>query len=70
MSDPLADLRVAQQEEYNTWFAVAPIYVGNALAYNIGDGVPISNVKLHGYDKVGLVARHGSKPSVAPVTAK
>lgn len=48
-------LREAQIEEYGTYVANQQIYVGSALAYDVGHPVPVSNVKLHGYDKNGLV---------------
>jgi len=41
--------------------ALAPIDHGGARAYNPGDFVPADNVKEHGYDKAGLVAKRGSK---------
>ena len=53
-----ADLfREEQILEWSQYVAVAPIHHGAALAYNTGDPVPAANVTLHGYDKVGLVAR-------------
>lgn len=51
------EFRDAQVKEYGQYVAAAPIYVGNALAYAEGHPVPASNVKLHGYDKNGLVKK-------------
>lgn len=55
--DDVADFRTAQQKEYGQYVAATEIYVGNALAYAPGHPVPASNVKLHGYDKNGLVTK-------------
>lgn len=47
----------AQAVEYGTWVAVSPIDHNGARAYNIGDPVPVSNVKAYGYDTAKLVAK-------------
>lgn len=47
--------------EYGEYVAVEPIYVGNALAYNIGDPVPISNVQAHGYAEARVVAKRSTQ---------
>lgn len=57
--------RDAQIAEYGTWVATQPIYVGNALAYDTGHPVPVSNVQRHGYDADGLVAKRTSKEGKA-----
>lgn len=49
--------RASQVEEYSSWVAASAIFHGNALAYNEGDPVPASNVKLYDYDVKGLVRR-------------
>ena len=49
--------RSEQLAEYGTYVATHVIYHGNAVAYNVGHPVPVSNVRLYGYDKQGLVAR-------------
>jgi hypothetical protein len=49
------------QDEYGDYVATEPIYVGNALAYNVGDPVPKSNVSAHGYDQTGQVARRSQR---------
>jgi hypothetical protein len=57
--------RKAQVKEYGTWVATQPIYAGNALAYDVGHPVPVSNVERHGYDADGLVAKRTSKEGKA-----
>lgn len=47
--------------EYGEYVAVEPIYVGNALAYNVGDPVPKSNVDTHGYLTDRKVARRSTQ---------
>jgi hypothetical protein len=59
------DLMAAQAEEYGTYVATQDIHVGLALAYRAGDPVPVSNVKIHGYDKIGWVAKTGTKAAAA-----
>lgn len=59
-----------EYDEYNEWVAILPIYAGTALAYNVGHPVPKSNVKLHGYDADGLVARRTSKAGRAALGEK
>lgn len=49
---------MAKTDEY---VATQAIHHGGARAYNPGDPVPAANVKLHGYDKDGLVAKVGTK---------
>ena len=49
------EYRDAHAKEYGQYVANQQIYVGSALAYDVGHPVPASNVKLHGYDKNGLV---------------
>lgn len=44
-------------KEYGQFVAAQDIYVGTALAYRDGDAVPVSNVKLHGYEAAGVVTR-------------
>lgn len=62
--DPLADdpelteYRDRQLAEYGTYVATSRIYAGNALAYEVGHPVPVSNVVKHGYllnNQVALV---------------
>ena len=60
-----------QQVEYNTWVAVANIYVGGALGYRPGHAVPKSVVEAYSWDKEGLVAPAGEpKKTTKPATAK
>lgn len=56
--DPTGELSArmrAQQIEYGTYVANAPITVGSVYAYQPGHPVPISNVVKHGYAAKGLV---------------
>lgn len=55
------DVVAATRKEYGQYVAADQIFHGNALAYNQGDPVPASNVKLHGYDEDGRVVKAGSK---------
>lgn len=48
--------------EYSTYRAVANIFFEGALAYRPGHAVPVSNVRLHGYDRDGLVERVDGQP--------
>lgn len=59
------DRRNAQIKEYGVYVAVEQIYVGNALAYDVGHPVPASNVELHGYADAGLVAKRTTKEGKA-----
>lgn len=52
--------RAAQESEYGTYVAVAPITFNGASAYLPGDPVPTTNVELHGYAEQGLVAKINS----------
>lgn len=52
----LAERIAAQEREYGTYVATSRIYAGNALAYDVGHQVPISNVVAHGYWHNGQVA--------------
>lgn len=57
--DPTGELsaHIAEQtREYGTYVATQRIYAGNALAYDVGHPVPISNVLRHGYWDAGMVA--------------
>ena len=47
----------AEAAEYTTWVAVQPIAYGNAIAYQPGAPVPVSNVEQYKYDEQGLVER-------------
>jgi hypothetical protein len=77
--DPSGELAAqieAQRREYGTYVATQKIFAGNALAYNVGHPVPISNVVKHGYflnGQVALVdgAEHdpGVAASIAPTDA-
>lgn len=49
------DRRDEQAVEYGSYVANQQIYVGAALAYDVGHPVPVSNVKAHGYDKNHMV---------------
>lgn len=55
------DFTSATRREYGQYVAKEQIFHGNALAYNPGDPVPASNVKLHKYDEQGVVVKTGSK---------
>ena len=59
-AEEVAKLAEAQESEYGSYFAVAPISFNGAAAYNPGDPVPASNVKKYGYDTDGLVEKVGS----------
>lgn len=73
--DPPAEMpdweqrRAAQAKEYGTWIASQQIWVGNALAYDVGHPVPISNVQRHGYDTDELVVKTSSKEGKAILAA-
>jgi len=71
--DPVGDdpqlkaYRTAQAREYGTYVATQRIHVGNALAYDVGHPVPVSNVVRHGYwlnGQVALVAGATHVPEV------
>jgi hypothetical protein len=53
----LDERTAAQEVEYGTYVAKEDIFHGAALAYAEGHPVPISNVELHGYDRLGAVRR-------------
>lgn len=59
--EQVEDLRKAQETEWGTYIAIAPITFNGAPAYNAGAPVPVSNVKRHKYDEQGLVAKVGTK---------
>jgi hypothetical protein len=73
--DPTGELaaRIAEQErEYGTYVATSRIYAGNALAYDVGHPVPISNVVAHGYwhnGQVALVDGADHAPEIAETLA-
>jgi hypothetical protein len=50
-----------QATEYGTYVASQQIFFNGVIAYNIGDPVPVSNVKKHKYDEQGLVETIKSK---------
>lgn len=54
----LSEQIAAQAKEYGQYVATQQIFAPNhALAYNEGDAVPASNVKLHKYDELGWVKK-------------
>lgn len=57
----------AIEDDYSQYRAVADIHSqdGAALYYKSGDPVPASNVKIHKYDELGLVAKEGTKAAAA-----
>jgi hypothetical protein len=57
LSPDAEELRRAIEEDYSKWVAVTniPMRGDTALAYLRGHAVPDTNVKLHGYDKEGVV---------------
>jgi hypothetical protein len=59
--EEVAERRDEQQKEYGEYVAVAQISFNGALAYNVGDPVPVSNVNRYKYDEQGLVQKVGSK---------
>lgn len=61
MDPELRERLEAQAEEYGTYVAKGPIYVGTALAYPTGGPVPVSNVERHKYAEMGLVVKVGTK---------
>lgn len=72
MSEPLTTEQYQQAlaDDYGQYVAKQPIYHDGALAYDTGHPVPASNVKLHGYDKNGLVAKRGTKAADAATEEK
>lgn len=60
--------RRAIGREYGEYVAVAAITHDGALAYNIGDAVPASNVEAWDYLNLGLVARRTTKAAQQAVT--
>ena len=61
--------RQAVAHEYGQYVATQDIYVGNALAYRVGDPVPVSNVERHGYLANELVAKTSTKAGKAAADA-
>ena len=61
--------RAAQAKEYGQFVATEQIFYAGALAFNVGDAVPISNVAAHGYDTLGVVAKITTKAAAAAVAA-
>lgn len=51
------EYQAAQAAEYGQFRAVKQIRFGGALAYNVGNAVPASNVEKYGYEADGLVER-------------
>jgi hypothetical protein len=61
MSTPEVDgFLAAQAKEYGTYVAVEPIRVGGALAFNVGDPVPVGHV-VRGVVKDTQVAKTNTK---------
>ncbi len=56
-SDATEEYRAAQEDEWGTYVATAAIDHSGVRAYNVGDPVPVSNVKAHGYADQGLVEK-------------
>jgi len=57
--DPTGELSAqieAQRKEHGTYVATRKIYVGNALAADVGHSIPVSNVVAHNYFLNGQVA--------------
>lgn len=65
--DAAREIARAIEEDYSQFRAIAPIYDGSALIYMPGDKVPATNVKAHGYDEQGLVAKSTTKAAAAVV---
>ena len=65
----LAERIAAQEREYGTYVATSRIYAGNALAYDVGHPVPISNVVSHGYWHNGQVALVEGRLHAAEIAA-
>ena len=61
--------RAAQAKEYGQYVATEQIFYAGALAFNVGDPVPASNVTLHGYADLGVVAKTTTKAAAAAVAA-
>lgn len=57
--------RKAIENEYGQYVAVQGITHDGALAYNVGDAVPASNVERWDYLALGLVKRVGTKAAAA-----
>lgn len=71
MTEPtLEDQQKAQREEYGTYVAAQDITYNGVLAYRAGHPVPVSNVKLHGYDKNDLVVKAGTKAAEKAVPSE
>lgn len=63
MTEPTEHERYQQEQdkEWGAFVATSPIFYNGARAFNPGQPVPASHVKLYGYDKDGLVAKTGTK---------
>lgn len=63
--------RAAQDAEYGTYVAIAPIAYNGVMAYLPGDPVPVSNVERHGYDdsQVAKIANKAGQEVIAAVHA-
>lgn len=51
------EIKAVQQVEYGTFVAAEDIFHLGALAYAVGNPVPVSNVEKHGYEEIGAVRR-------------
>lgn len=60
------EYRTALREEYSTYVAVSPIYVGTARAFNVGDPVPKSHVD-RGVVGAEMVAKKSTKAAAAAI---
>ncbi len=73
--DQMQERRAEIKAEYGMYRAITPIYVGNALAYNVGDPVPRSNAESQDMVALGLVERlpdpkaQGAAPSPSPTSS-
>lgn len=57
--------RAALLTEYGQWVATQTIFHDGVPAYNVGDPVPIENVKKFKYQEMGLVEAIKPEPKTA-----
>lgn len=65
----LDEFRKAQEAEYGEYVAAEKIHIGNALAFNEGDPVPVSHVERGVVDK-SQVKKVGKTPAGRPTVEK
>lgn len=75
MTAEAAELRKAQEAEYSAYVATEQIFVGGALAFNVGDPVPKSHVERGVVDKEQVAkpetkSGQAAKAATQPATDK